>query len=512
MKHCMLKTVLFCFFISVFSGGCGGSEDNKSSTKQGDSPSKKAPPKAAPPKIKQPKFEHEYLVRGRKNLLVFEGAVEKISTVPRVEEMNYDDLISTIKVTVNTVIHGRTDAKYLVIQIPVVRGKTALPAASIQTGDHIRFSAVPWDDVIESVKSIEQVDHVMDYQSPVYFALAFATPEKKKEPAPEQIARMRAAAIQKTRTVIEGELARYGQGDWETWRKSMEPLYDEIEDRASALPENKFGSSGLIVEPTLPTEIQGTPSNENPGVTQIIEFERELRSHGIDFIYVSIPRPWLIYPEDITKVTPPHDYVTPNYRQNLLSLLEADVEVVDTLPLLLAHKHNPSTNTKFYTPNSGDLHPPMEAMGIVADAVAERLQRYGYTSMQYEFLTSQPMIRPGAVHQELLQIVTADGMLYQDNADSPVLFIGDSTIRVNHPAPAVGFTAQLAQRMGFRPSLRQRNSFKLADFAKEPSSILQGKRVVVWVAWSLCLGKINARICWKPKVDWNQSRVFAAPK
>lgn len=498
-KYRRILSLLLCVFLSAFFMEACRCDSHQ--TKPGKENAALVP-KAPTPKAKTGKFEHEYLLHGRKNLLVFDGVIEKVSSIPNVEEMDYDDLVSTLKVSVKSFLHGKISQKTLVIQIPVVRDRTPLPAAKFAKGDTIRFSAIPWEDVVEEIKTIAQVDNVMDYNSPIYFAMAHASPGGRVSPTAHG-GKAREEAIHKSQNRILNELQQYGNGDWERWRESLEPLVAAISKRASQLPENRFGKHGLIVEPTLPVEIVGTPSDEHPGVNQIIAFERELRKKGIDFIYVSIPRPWMIYPENITDVAPATPYVTPNYRQNLLSLLQADVEVVDTLPSLLAAKK--TAKNLFYKTEKTDLHPPMEAMGIVATLVAKRLARYGFAKDKFEFLTTRPA--PGA--EELQQIISADGLRYGDDPISPLLFIGDSTIRLNHPAPAVGFTGQLAMNLGFRPSLLQRNSFKLANFAKESASLLEGKQVVVWVAWSLCLNKVNASICWKPEVDWTKSRIFS---
>lgn len=449
-------------------------------------------------------IDEELMSRERRNLLVFDGVIEKTSTVPPVQEMNYDDLISTLKVKVVTVLKGKFDDAKMVVQVPVVRNRTRLPASEFKVGDAIRFFAVPWQNVLEELQTIEQVDNVMDYNSPIFFALATLGPGRPSTVPSAALTSQRKQAIDESTVEIKRELSLYGKGSFEKWRQSLEPFYQEVKRRVSQLPQNPFGEHGLLVENSLAQEIVGTPSQIHPGVKQIIAFKQALQRAGIDFIYVSIPRPWMIYPNRITSIKPATKYVTPNYRQNLLSLLDADVEVVDTLPRL--QEVAETAENTFYTPNSGDLHPTMEAMEVIANLVAQRLARYHFTSRQFEFFIQRPV--PG--RESVLQTVSADGVVYTDATASPLLVIGDSTIRVNHPAPAAGFSAILARELGIRPALMQRNGFCLADLAKASKSILPGRQVVVWVAWSLCLNRIGAPKCWETEIDWDKTRVFSS--
>ena len=106
-----------------------------------------------------------------------------------------------------------------------------------------------------------------------------------------------------------------------------------------------------------------------------------------------------------------------------------------------------------------------------------------------------------------------DGTLYGDAERSPVLVVGDSTMRLNYQTKSAGFSAHLARELGVRPSLYQRNGFHLGQLAKEEPELLQGRKAVVWVQWGLFLCKPNERRSWwGRRVNWSKTRLFAAPK
>jgi hypothetical protein len=82
-------------------------------------------------------------------------------------------------------------------------------------------------------------------------------------------------------------------------------------------------------------------------------------------------------------------------------------------------------------------------------------------------------------------------------------------VRLDWPSKSAGFSGHLARAIGVRTKMVQRNSFGLSALAKEPASLLDGVRAVVWVQWSLFLGKPYARDnWWKKPIDWSRTRLL----
>jgi hypothetical protein len=200
-----------------------------------------------------------------------------------------------------------------------------------------------------------------------------------------------------------------------------------------------------------------------------------------------------VYPEHFAEPCPADRIVAPHVRRMLLELLEADVEVIDALPLLLAGRDGDPE--PLYQP--ADPHWGPRGQAIVARAVASRLKRYDFVAAALNapptFLASQgpyPPASSGASYQDLnpeqrrraeavhprtyLNITNLAGGCYWSST-SPVVLIGDSYNG--------GFNYLLGKEINIPPytlASGGQTTGAFSDFLRDPD-LLQHCKVVVWL-------------------------------
>jgi hypothetical protein len=499
IREILMRVLILCAGVFwMFSGGFAGAETEE----HGKTPSMEV-------RLATPRPAFSGLAQAHKFIQVV-GKVEKISAIPAVEQMDYPDLLSTILLSVENVEAGEYENKDLLVMLFVIRDKRNLGPAFIKAGDRLRLCLLSWDNVIPQIKSVQQVDDILNFNLPPYLAVAV---ENLTEP-PVDIAEALPAREYEIKCNLDRfkeELNLYGQGSYEIWAQGFVSFLADIEKQAEPLKNlnafTPYRKSGVSIYNGLIGEITGVPPDSNIGIKEIIRFNTQLKRRGIHLIYVSIPRPILIWPELYSDVPIPHSMVSPVYRQLLQYLTAHDVEVVDMLPLLLKARGNEAVS--FFKRNTIDQHPTPAAMGYIADLVAERLRRYGFDRRTYEvFISRDCESEPGGSCRNEKQTVWPDGQLYTDAVQSPILIIGDSTIRIDVPVKSSGFSSLLALRTGIRPSLIQANRFSLTSLAKENPAVLEGTQVVIWVQWSLFICDPNQPGFWNVIEDWDNTRVF----
>ncbi len=440
------------------------------------------------------------------------GRIRQVSAVPAPETLDYDDLLTTVKVDVETVEKGTYDKKAILVQLLAIRDKALLPAAGLKVGDRVAFYLVPWAKTLESIKSLQQVDDVADYELPPFFAAAHVRlspgPDAKKGAA---AAAARKKAIDETRAALEAELQKYGSGSYDKWLESLSGFYEDMKRQGEAIThetarKGEFGpfkKHNLSVYKSLHQELVSVPADEHPALPQIVDFAKALKERGIDLIYLSIPRPQLVYPDYITDVELPHLMVAPRYREQLKTLVDHDVEVIDTVPFIMAHREG--AFGRMY--RLGSLHPTNAYMRRFAEMAAARIGRYGLTEDRFTVLVDKAVAPDHDT--EVRRVLFPDGTPYTDAERSPLMVIGDSTIRLNWPSPNTGFSGHLSRLTGVRAKMVQRNSFGLAALTKEAADLFDGVEVVVWVQWSLFIGKpLAVPGWWKTPIDWSKTRVL----
>lgn len=473
---------------------------------------KKSAPKESKPARTTPPKAPEAVIDLDTPLRVV-AKVKQVSKIPEPAAMDYDDLITTVKFDVEKIEKGTYDKKEILVQLLAIRDRKRLPAASLAKGQRVQLYLLPWKKTAEQIKSVQQVDDIADDALLPYFAAAhvvLGTPQKDRDKA---AADERQKAIRATQKALGEELKKYGEGSYDNWLSSLSDFYEDIKKQGEAITKEtarkgEFGQykkHNLSVYKSLYKELLSVPLGEHPALPQIVDFANALKKKGIDLIYLSIPRPQLMYPDYIADVPLKHIMVAPRYREQLRYLLNNGVEVIDTVPFILANREGDFG--RMYTIKSH--HPTNAWMRRFADMAAERLERYGLTNGRYEVMIDKAVAPDHDT--EVKQTQFPDGTPYTDAERSPVLVIGDSTIRLNWPSKSAGFSGHLAKDIGIRTKMVQRNSFSLSALAKEGADLLDGVKVVVWVQWSLFLGKPHAvPNWWKHPIDWSKTRAFGS--
>jgi len=322
-----------------------------------------------------------------------------------------------------------------------------------------------------------------------------------------------------TKTVTDAvntELAAHG-GSWTAWSAEVAPVHAALKARLAAMPAGSkalAGSDGFLffnrsISYLLGGDLGKQKKDRNP-LPAIAAFRKLLARHGVDLLFVPVPTKAEVYPDKAAS-TPGKDaglgkfagkVVNPFERKFLLQLAAEGVETVDLLPALLATRadgHDPAYQAQ-------DTHWTSRGLELAAKLVAERVRRYPWykdlekhrrpyhqrdaSFTRHGDLQSRlPEAERAAYQPETLvghQVVDAAGNPYDDDAESPVVLLGDSFTGVYqlmdcehagvsaHLAKELGYPLDLVMSYGGGPNVRQK-------LLRRGEAALGTKKLVIWM-------------------------------
>jgi hypothetical protein len=318
-------------------------------------------------------------------------------------------------------------------------------------------------------------------------------------------------AIFQTKLAIREEMVKHG-GDWNKWYDSLAPFRKELADKASAAKpgEGIFQPDGkppfyfaiymahYLVSPQPAEEFART----RPSVPVIIAFNKFLKAHNIDLIFVPAPKVIEVYPERIEKNVPADRLVAPQMRKLILDLLEADVEVLDVLPSFLEEAQKPGEPLYL----QADSHWADRGQRIAARLIANSLKRYGFVkdalaqkpvydakqialqfkgNMFADLKPAQQAELADAINIHATLVSTADGKPFAETENAPIVVIGDSYTHYYEVAvkQGTGLTALLAKEVNlpnWNITTGGATTQPLKEFLRDPD-LLKSTKVVVWM-------------------------------
>jgi lysophospholipase L1-like esterase len=249
----------------------------------------------------------------------------------------------------------------------------------------------------------------------------------------------------------------------------------------------------------------GPAAAANDPVAAIVAWRDALATRGIELLVVPAPNKESIYPDQLTsRLAAGQGVMSATTRDVLARLKRANVEYVDLFTVFAKARANAAASGAAALYLTQDSHWSPTGLAIAAKSVAQRLAELGWTKPG----TVEYRERPAAVERlgdvlrmmqssrlerratpervPCLQAVRTDTTEpYRDDANSPILILGDSFLRIyeqDEPGSA-GFIAHLAKELkqpltslvsdgGASTLVRQ-------ELHRRPT-LLKNKRVVVW--------------------------------
>jgi alginate O-acetyltransferase complex protein AlgJ len=325
----------------------------------------------------------------------------------------------------------------------------------------------------------------------------------KSKPSPD---------VKPIRERIERELAE--KGSWEKWATEVQPLHDALRARLKRAPKNVkafAGADGFLffrnsIDYVVGGDLERQPKGKNP-LPIIVNFKEELAKLGVDFLFVPVPTKLEVFPDELE---PKHkalagQVVNPFSRKFLLSLANSGVEVVDLLPALLAARGEKGKDLEPLYQRQ-DTHWTDRGLRLAADLLSARIRRYGWyrelSRHAISFSTRETSFtRFGDLHSRLpagqrrgyqpetlkaLQVLAPGGAAYEDDADSPIVILGDSFTGVYeltdaehagvsaHVAKNISYPVDLVMSYGGGPNVRNK-------LMRRGESELGRKKLVIWL-------------------------------
>ena len=320
---------------------------------------------------------------------------------------------------------------------------------------------------------------------------------------------------------VRAELAAHG-ASWAAWTAEVAPLHAALKRRLAAMPPGAKALGGadgfLFFRQSLAYVLGGDLGKQrrdrNP-IPVIVQFSKVLAEHGVDFLFVPVPTKVEIFPDKAAaKETEPDaaglarfsgKVANPFERKFLLDLGEKGIETVDLLPAFLADRAR-ATGAGEPLYQAQDTHWTSRGLELAAKIVADRVKHYPWykdlAAHRRAYKTKDASFtRHGDLHSRLPeaeksryapetlvghQVVSADGALYEDDPDSPIMLLGDSFTGVfelmdcehagvsAHLAKEIGTPVDLVMSYGGGPNVRQKLLRRGVD-------ALSSKKLVIWM-------------------------------
>lgn len=336
-------------------------------------------------------------------------------------------------------------------------------------------------------------------------------PRTKPSPDPAPVAKQ-----------VRAELDRHG-GSWSAWAKEVAPLHTALERQLAAIPSGAkafAGSDGFLffgqsVKAVVGGDFGKQKGAKNP-IPSIVQFRKFLAEHDVDLLFVPVPTKVEMFPDKAAGGSAKEsarmsrfvgEVVNPYQRKLLLDLADKGVETVDLLPALLAQAkadREKSPGEPLY--QLQDTHWSARGLELAARVVAQRVRRYpwykGIAEQKRVYRTKDASFtRHGDLHSRLPeaeksrhspetlvghQVLDADGKLYEDDPESPIVLLGDSFTGVYqlmdcehagisaHLARELGAPIDLVMSYGGGPNVRQK-------LLRRGAKALGSKRLVIWM-------------------------------
>jgi hypothetical protein len=235
----------------------------------------------------------------------------------------------------------------------------------------------------------------------------------------------------------------------------------------------------------------------------VVDLDRELRSHGIDFVLVKFPTRAQLYPELLVKGLPAEGMAAFSLasRRFDLELIDAGVEVLDLGPLFVAHRFGDKgehddqlflRTDPHWTPRAAEL-----AARAVADALSERSDYvagpakegvdFATRRMKTNYLTDITEAPPDADFETipLTRVRTARNQPFDpEDEKSPLVVMGDSFVRVHNGIDS-SFAHHLFRFVGRKVDVvapKGAAERSTRDALRRKQEELAKKKTVIWLA------------------------------
>jgi SGNH hydrolase-like domain, acetyltransferase AlgX len=321
--------------------------------------------------------------------------------------------------------------------------------------------------------------------------------------------------LQPTRAVLESELRDLGGGSWTAWQEQVAPLHRELRRQLDRRPKQLhalLGTDGFLfyrrsLQYVVGGDIQAQPAGKNP-LPALVEFKNYLAGLGVDLLVVPVPSKPEVFPDKLkgAAVLPAKlPVLNPYGRKFLLELTQAGVEVVDLLPVFLKARGKDADEAQLLYQRQ-DTHWTDRGLRLAAATVAERIKRYPWYAALEPHAVDFSMKpcdfrRPGDLHSRLApaeqrafkpealvaqQVLTPAGEPFEDDADSPIVVLGDSFTGVfertdcgsagvsAHLARELRYPVDLVMSYGGGPNVRN-------TLLTRGEATLRRMRLVVWI-------------------------------
>ncbi len=248
-----------------------------------------------------------------------------------------------------------------------------------------------------------------------------------------------------------------------------------------------------------------TANSTNDPVAAIVTWRDALEARGIHLLVVPAPNKESVYPDRLTqRMAADQGVMSPATRDLLARLKSANVECVDLFAVFANARSNATASNARPLYLKQDSHWSPAGVALAAKAVARRLVEIAWAkpgTVEYRerpapverlgdvvrMMQSARIARASVPEQvPCVQVIRTDnGQPFRDDAESEILLLGDSFLRIyeqDEPGSA-GFIAHLAKELK-QPVTSLVNDGGASTLVRQElhrrPALLKNKKVVVW--------------------------------
>jgi len=339
----------------------------------------------------------------------------------------------------------------------------------------------------------------------------------------------RTRRLARQRAVIEAQIAameRFGQE--ESFRAALRAVVDAAppaDDEAAAFRAVKeglvpIGAFTSFVRWQSPRANRDRPvaldfDLQNHPYAAILDFDRQVRARGVDFLLVVLPSRLEIYPELVCDLAPGGVFAGMGIatQRFLLELNRAGVEGMSLTGAFADVRYaggDPADQMflrfdPHWTPHGAELAAKLVADQIVTRPWFERGPHvegrdFRVEPREFGYQPNETLARRGAQLEPVVGnvLVAGDALFESIDPKSPIVVLGDSFVRV-HSMTACDFCTQLLRFTGWRIDVIESRGGAAEQvrrtLARRTADQWTGKRLVVWLIPETLLVTSES---WKP--------------
>ena len=447
-------------------------------------------------------------------VVTIDAVVAAVSPLPDPEINDYADCLYTARVNMRR-FKGETATfpASCIVVLPILDDYKLIEKNILKPGDVITCSVIPFDDVPEDISHIQLSDQFADLdsfygytaavtrgsvESPGNWSDKLDSNARKNDSHTVATLERTPGALQQRQTSIADNLKKADQiiaahGGIDAWKKNNKQYLGNLDKAVAENAAGWFGNSYFAAAPVNPD--YDNYRIEGSFLESITEYKEFLDTLNIDLVLVRIPSKGDVS-FDLFSGVPDNDFYQPEWMEVYRRLLAHDIEIIDTLPAIIAKRSEYPLLYFYHIPQEGH---PLAVSYIVAEEIAKVLARYNipkdetfspvWKNVAYSNTRPRSFYPEGNDKFPHTEQIIFKGVFEEKNrmhteraSGSPFIFLSDSYGAFPDLTKGGSIPQALSAELGVRCDWLYRNGYSataLSELVKRHTDLLNNRKAVI---------------------------------